>query len=81
MTASSCGPCCSVCNCVALDRVAGDIPHIGGHLTDLGPILLECGDIQPAQSAFSEALLIHQEVGLSRRTLSNTGYLERSPNS
>jgi hypothetical protein len=52
--------------CIALNRVAGDIPHIGGHLTNLGLVLLECGDLQPADSAFREALRIHQEVGHTR---------------
>lgn len=48
---------------IALDRAAENSVYLGGHLTDLGLILLERGDDERAAELFDDALKIHHEMG------------------
>ena len=56
--------------CIALDRDANDVFHMGIALTDLGLILLERGEDGRAAALFIEALVIHSDVGHPRLIIS-----------
>jgi non-specific serine/threonine protein kinase len=56
--------------CIALDRAADDIAHVGIVMTDLGLIMLERGNDLRAETLFIEALEIHRKIGYVRMIIS-----------